>query len=97
MGTDTVTAIETVDDSEPNHDNDRVDINVIDDINIDVEELPATNTASTPGIEARQDASKRDGKLREAPTQAQSLDALGELKAKLCPPNIEGTVYCPKA
>jgi hypothetical protein len=38
MGTDTVTTIETVDDSEPNHDDDRVDINFIDDINIDVEE-----------------------------------------------------------
>jgi hypothetical protein len=50
MGTDTVTTIETVDDSEPNHDDDRVDINFIDDINIDVEESPATNTASTSSV-----------------------------------------------
>ena len=71
-----------------------MDINVIDDINIDVKELPATNTESmSSGIEACQDTSKHNRKLRKAPTQAQSLDALGELKPKLCPPRKTGRGY----
>jgi hypothetical protein len=46
-------------------------------------------------IEARtdQDTSKRDGKLREAPTQLQATDALKHLVEKLRPPRKTGRGY----
>ena len=86
--------VDTVNDGESDGEEDNSD--VIDNININVEDLPMMATAAVTvmmGTNMDVGMSVCEGMLRQAPTQAQALEALKELKEKLCPPRKTGCGY----